>query len=217
MKLRNLAAATLAVFAFAAPEGSKADPITFESLGDQTTFHYGGTVDGANLCADVTYTLASWAGSSAIFNVSATNCSGGAGSTLNPNRLVSFAIGIVNPDLVSAVVPGVSEWDAVTDANFPSAGTVDLCSYAGATCSGGSSLGVFMGATDIFDVTLSLASAVGASNPITFDGSFFSKWQSVGLSGSGFTATNQVPEPATLGLLALGFAGFAIVVRRRRD
>lgn len=225
-QFKHLFAAALSAAALAGSSAAQADSITFDAVSDTATFLYGATVDGANLCAEVSYQLASWGGSSAIFHVSATNCSTGAGSGLNPNRLVSFGVGVINPDLLSASVPGVTEWDATINTNFPGFGTVELCNYAGSNCSGGASLGVYMGATDVFDLTLNFSSPVGIESPITFSSPFPSKWQSVGVSGNsveidgclkGSTCTtNQVPEPGTLALLSLAAIGAGAVRRRRK-
>jgi hypothetical protein len=220
-RLKQLCAPILALAALVGSGAASASAITFDGPGDTATFLYGATASGANLCADVTYSLTSWSGSSAIFHVSATNCSSGAGQ----NRLVSFGVGVVDPDLISASVPGVTEWDATANTNFPSFGTVELCNYAGPNCSGGGSLGVNMGATDQFDLTLIFASTVGRESPITFSSPFASKWQSVGTTGGsveiegcleGSRCTiNQVSEPGTLALLGLAAVAFGVARRRK--
>lgn len=220
-RLKQLLAPILSVAALVGSSGASASAISFDGPGDTATFLYAGSASGANLCADVTYSLTSWSGSSAIFHVSATNCSSGAGQ----NRLVSFGVGVVNPNLISAVVPGVTEWDATADTNFPGFGTVELCNYAGPNCSGGGSLGVDVGATDQFDLTLMFASAVGLESPITFSSPFASKWQSVGTTGGSLEiegciegtrcTTNQVPEPGTLALLGLAAVAFGVARRRK--
>jgi len=157
--------------------------------------------------------------------VTATNCTTGAGSGQHPNRLVSFGVGAINPEVVSAEVPVDGEWDAKTNSNLSGYGTVDLCIYAGPNCSGGGSLGVYTGATDQFDLTLMRASAVGIESPITFSGPFASKWQSVGILGSGVNVdaclegpnctSNHVPEPGSLALLSAAAIGFGVARRRK--
>jgi len=208
--------------------GAAADAatITFDSIGDTATIHYGATVDGANLCADVSYSLTSWSGTSAAFHVSATNCSSGAGSAVNPNRLVAFAVAVVDPNLTGASVPGVSEWDATINTSLTGFGTVELCNYAGSTCSGGASLGVFVGDTDEFDLILSFTSMVSSVSPISFVSAFSSMWEAVGtsagfvqfagcLQGAAGCATSPVPESGTLPLLGVSMVAFGVARRRK--
>jgi hypothetical protein len=203
-----------------------ATTVEFDALNDKGEFVWAGTYDGADLYAKVVYELTAWGGNSATFIVTAANGSSGAGSGANPNRLVSFGVQIVNPDLIGADVPGASEWDATLDRTFPGFGTVDLCNYAGSTCSGGASLGVYMGATDTFTLDLTFASPVDKDHPIRFTSPFPSKWQSVGVQGrsyefdddvacTGDCLARTVPEPASLALVVLGLAGVGAARRRR--
>ena len=231
MNLQRIAAAALLTMGLAATSAVQASTVSFDSIGDTANFVYSATVDGADLHATVKYELTSWSGSTAVFHVVATNSSSGAGSASNSNRLVSFGVAVVNPDLIGAVVPGITEWDATINQNLPGWGTVELCNYAGSNCAGGASLGVYMGATDSFDLTLSFSSAVNATHPISFSSPFPSKWQSVGVNGGSTefagcltteagcgtsTTTSRVPEPASMALVSLGLLAAAGTTRRRR-
>lgn len=221
---RNLAAATVAAVALGGAGAASAATVTFDSINDSYTFLYAGSYDGATLNATVTYKLLSWSGSTARFDVTAINTSTGPGQ----NRLTSFGIDVVNPDLIWASAGG-SEWDASLNTTAPGFGRVDLCNYSGSNCSGGGSGGVLEGDTDNFLLDLRFESSVNSTHPITFTSPYTSKWQSVGRDGDSYEfagcivgtqgcggTTTQVPEPATLGLLGLGLVGVGTTRLRRR-
>lgn len=221
--LKRVAALAAGVLAFSA----QATTVTFDSLGDSFTFLYSGSADGATMSASVTYTLTAWNNRSATMSVSATNNSSGTGKGVHPIRLVAFGVSFTNPDLTSANVAGVGEWDAQADTQFDGSTVVQLCEYAGANCLDDTGLGVWQGDTDTFDLSLTFASRV-EGRTITFGSPFDSKWQGVGRQGLIYGVTgcvntdtncvsqvNQIPEPTTLALGALALLG-ATAARRRQ-
>lgn len=223
LSLKKLAAASIAAVAMGAGTAHAAS-VTFDSVNDEYSFLYAGSFDGATLNATVTYKLVSWSGSTARFGVTAVNSSFGPGQ----NRLTSFGIDVVNPDLIWASANG-TEWDAAINVTAPGFGTVDLCNYSGSNCAGGASGGVLEGDTDSFYLDLWFDSSVNSTHPITFTSPYTSKWQSVGVNGRSYEfggcivgtegcggTTTQVPEPATLGLLGLGMLGVGATRLRRR-
>lgn len=205
---------------------------TFDDPTDVLLTTYDFTIDGAHVHATVTYDLTSINSTTAEFDVTGINTSTGAGQ----NRLVSFGVDVVTPPLTGASttnsLPTAGEWDAVAGpVTFPGFQKVDLCSYAGPNCSGGSSLGVLMGQTDTFH--LILMGAFGTVPSVTFTSPFPGKFQGVGNAGqsyevdacAGSTACvpgpprpvpdNGVPEPGTLALLGLGLWGLYAAQRRK--
>lgn len=208
-----------------------ASTATFLNVGNAATFVWNFTnVDGANLNASVEFTLASKVGSAWTFNVAAANTSSGAGAAANANRLVSFGIGVVNPELLSTSDTS-GNWDTAINTNFPAFGKIDFCAYGGSNCAGGSNAGLFKGATDAFATTMTFKTAPGASG-VTFTSPYAAKFQSVGNRGgswelAGCLSTDadclitpprppsEIPEPGTLTLAGLALLGFGAARGRR--
>ena len=209
-----------------------ASTATFVDVGNAATFVWNFTnVDGANLNASVKFELASkvdfntWK-----FNVTTVNTSSGAGAAVNANRMVSFGIGVVNPEL-AGTSDDSPDWATGINTNLPSFGKVDFCAYGGSNCSGGGGDGLLKGETNNFNVTMDFKTNVGASG-VTFTSPYAAKFQSVGNRGgswelAGCLSTDEackitpprppseIPEPGTLTLAGLALLGFGAARRRR--
>lgn len=216
MKLRKvfgLLGATLLLIGMSG--NAHALQFTFDSVGDTETATYSLSVDGANLAASITWQLTALSATSATLKVTVNNTSTGTGT----NRLVSFGVDVVNPDLTSASAD--NGWSATLDTTLPGFGQVDLCVWDGSNCAGGASGGVTPSSSEMINVTLGGDFSGGT---ITFDSPLPTKWQSVGANLGSYEfdcvecngdGDEDVPAPATLALLGLGLAGFGVARRRR--
>lgn len=204
---------------------------TFDSVGDELQTFYSFTQDGATITVEVDYKLTAISSTEADFAVTVKNTT----ATAEPgvNRIVSFGVDVVAPTLTGAStsnsLPTAGEWDATITTNFPSFQSVDLCSYSGPNCSGGSSAGVGEQETDTFN--LAVTGAFGGTPSVTFTSPFPAKFQAVGTAGNSFEVDacasptdcptpspdpNPTPEPGTLALLGLGIWG-VFAMRRRAN
>jgi hypothetical protein len=196
---------------------AQASVMNFTSVGStETVLIPSMTVGGATLNGSVLFTLTAITSNSASFAVTITNDSSGPGT----NRLVSFGVKDVTPNLTGASAN--SGWDATLNTNFPGGfGTIELCVWDGANCSGGGSQGVAEGSFETFTLGLTTSGdfmTVGVG--VRFGDPYSVKFQSVGTGGvsveyagciqgtpdCGGTVTTTsvpVPEPAPIGLMGL--------------
>lgn len=196
--------------------------ITFDSVGDSGTIHYGGNIeqtDVEGLSASTSFTLTEIKSSSFVFDIVVANTT----NSLWEESRVS-AIGFnVDPDVTSASVVNSPTWFAVLGGSFPNQfGALDICIKEGGgpnSCQGGGGGGVAIGDSASFSLELGFASLPGS---VTLD-NFGVRWQSLTSEALGYddasgtgTPVTKVPEPGTLGLLGLGVLGLTMAGRRRR-
>ena len=189
-----------------------ANAVTLSPSGQTATvFGWGNELDGAALSGQAMFRLTSLSSTQAVFDVWVSNLTNSAQP--GQNRLVSFGIGDVSPDITDATIVNDASgdsWNATRNTNFPGFQRIDLCIWAGPNCAGGSHNGLGEGESDFFTLTLT-GTFTGS---ISLGGSSPSKWQSVGFSGESYHISGgSVPEPGPLALFAFGMA--CLAVRRR--
>lgn len=133
------------------------------------------------------------------------------------SELSSFGFN-TSPDPTSATAGSGIYAARVSAGNFNGLGVRDVCLYAGSNCNGGSSNGV--GANDAPATgTFSLNFGTATQNLVLND--FAARWQSTGANGQGSASgpgmvTSAVPEPATWGMMILGFGAIGLSLRTRK-
>lgn len=203
--------------------GASATMISFNSIDDFGTVHYGGNIGGVDvdgLSASTSFELAAINDSSFVFDVTVANTS----SLLwQSSRISAFGFN-VSPDAASVEASESSPWFAVFDENlsFPNGfGSLEVClkqSGGPENCQGGGGAGVEIGGSASFSLEMFFDNL---PETVTLD-NFGVRWQSLssealeysGVSGTG-TPVIKVPEPGALGLFGLGVVGLALARRRR--
>lgn len=216
MSMLRKASSVLAGLMFAG--SASAAMITFDSVGDSGTIHYGGNIDQTDvegLSASTSFTLTEIKSSSFVFDIVVANTTN---SLWEESRVSRIGFN-VDPNVTS--VTASSPWFALLGGSFPNQfGQLDICiqGQTQGSCSGGPG-GVEIGDSASFSLELGFASLPGS---VTLD-NFGVRWQSLNSEALGYdddsgtgTPVTKVPEPGTLGLLGLGVLGLTMAGRRRR-
>lgn len=200
--------------------GSSVTGITSSDVGKSFDINFDGNVatqNVAGLKSKATFTLSSFTGASAIWDIALSNIS---------DSGISSRTSALGFDVSSLLSGGSSSGlfsKAKLDGSFPNQfGGIDICFTNGNTCQGGQNGGVSTGQTGNFLATMNFANAVSSFDLSNFgvryqsiDGNGFNGDSGTGRGTTVTDNTKDVPEPITIvgSAMALGF-GSAFQKRR---
>lgn len=168
-------------------------------------------VQDPNSGGTLTLTLTGTSGNDYNFTYSLLNTS------TSPNTNISgFGFDVLGATLDLATTVATGTYTTIDSGSISGGYSVDLCLSAGPTCSGGANGGPTPGGTASGTLALeftSLPDMFTLTQPVI-------RMQNTGPNGGGsdigLPGGGAVPEPATWGMMLLGFTGIGLAMRRRR-
>jgi hypothetical protein len=145
------------------------------------------------------------------------------------SELAAFGFDSTGTETGISTATGARFDGALNKGNFNGLGTFDVCLYAGPNCNGGGSNGVAKSEGIFGPETFSLTYNSPLSSQVLSD--FVARWQVTGPNGGGSASglgqivpagvptpfdVSPVPEPATWGMMLVGFGLLGGALRRRR-
>lgn len=217
-QLAGLALTAVVIGAGASAPASAATTYLFDSVGDSYVINFNGFAGGPTipgLTAQITYTLTGFSGNSATFSYDLDNTSS---SPVTNSRVSTFGFN-TDPNFTSVSNITGAIFPNSDNGNVPNIGQVEFCLTSSSNCAGGGSGGLDESAghaTGSFKLNFgSQPSAVTLS-------SVYVRYQSLTGAGQVNSAVGipieggAVPEPATWGLMILGFGGAGAALRSKR-
>jgi hypothetical protein len=203
--------------------GSSVTGISSADVGKSFDMNFDGNVatqNVAGLKSKATFTLSSFSGASAVWNIVLSNIS---------DSGISSRTSALGFDVSSLLSGGSSSGlfsKAKLNGSFPNQfGNIDVCFTNGNTCQGGQNGGVSTGETGSFLATMNFANAVSSFDLSNFgvryqsiDGNGFNGDSGTGRGTTVNDNTKDVPEPITIvgSAMALGF-GSALKRRGKKQ
>ena len=135
-------------------------------------------------------------------------------STDPSTNISGFGFDVSGASLDLTTTTSTGTYSTISSGSISGGYSVDICATAGSNCAGGSNGGPTPGGTASGSLNLefaSLPSSFTLMQPVI-------RMQNTGPNGNGSDVglPIAVPEPATWGLMLLGFVGIGVEIRRRR-